>query len=119
MKINTNERGKWGEQQALSYLCKKGYTPVTRNFKSRFGEIDLIVKNSEFIVFTEVKVRKNTNFAHAREFVSSGKQNKIRTTANLYMSKRVTSLQPRFDVIEIYAKDEESKPQINHIENAF
>ena len=117
--MNTRERGSWGEQQALSFLYKKGYTLIKKNYRSRFGEIDLIVKNDEFIVFVEVKVRKNTDFAHAREFVGNKKQNKIQTTANLYLSKREPNLQPRFDVIEIYTNSEILKPQINHIENAF
>ena len=127
--MNTTQRGKWGEEQALTFLVKKGFIPVKRNFRSRFGEIDLIMKNDEFIIFVEVKVRKNANFAHAREFVSYRKQEKIRTTANFWLSgKEYTSrfktdinneLQPRFDVIEIYAQDEYSVPQINHIENAF
>ena len=117
--MNTIKRGKWGEDLALSFLKQKGYTSVKRNFRSRFGEIDLIMKNNEFIVFIEVKVRKNADFAHAREFVSYKKQEKIRTTANLWLNYRNTNLQPRFDVIEIYAQNEVTKPQINHIENAF
>ena len=117
--MNTKERGKWGEDLALEFLKKKGYRQVARNFRSRFGEIDLIVKNSEYIVFTEVKVRKNAGFAHACEFVSHTKQGKIRTTANLWLSSRKTKLQPRFDVIEIYAQNENSVPELNHIENAF
>ena len=117
--MNTVKRGKWGEELALNYLKKKGYIPVKRNFRSRFGEIDLIVKDSEFIVFIEVKLRKNADFAHAREYVSYKKQNKIRTTANLWLSSRISELQPRFDVIEIYSGFGATEPQINHIENAF
>ena len=117
--MNTTQRGKWGEGLAHNFLKNKGYEYVTKNFRSRFGEIDLIVKNSEFIVFVEVKVRKNADFAHAREFVSHSKQKKIRTTANLWLSSRKTKLQPRFDVIEIYTSNENSVPELNHIENAF
>ena len=117
--MNTVERGRWGERQALAFLEKKGYALVTQNFRSRFGEIDLIVKDSEFVVFVEVKLRKNANFAHAREFVSYHKQKKLRATASLWLSMRKTKLQPRFDVIEVYAQGLDSMPQINHIENAF
>ena len=117
--MNTKERGKWGEDLALEFVKEKGYKYVARNFRSRFGEIDLIIKNSEFIVFVEVKLRKNADFAEAREFVSYSKQNKIRSTANLWLSSRKLELQPRFDVIEIYVSNAESKPEINHIENAF
>ena len=119
--INTRQRGKWGEGVALEYLKKKGFSVVTTGFRSRFGEIDLIVKNKEFLVFAEVKTRKDASFAYAREYVGKDKQRKIISTANYWLMKRPTKLQPRFDVIEIYAKDgEQTKvPEIIHIENAF
>jgi len=113
--MDTIKRGKWGEDAALDYLSKNNYTTVQKGFRSRFGEIDIIVKNKEFLVFVEVKTRKNANFAHAREFVGKTKQRKIISTANYYLAKRPTKLQPRFDVIEVYTEPLE----INHIENAF
>ena len=119
MGSNTVERGKLGEALALEYLNKKDYATVSTGWRSRFGEIDLIVKNREFLVFVEVKLRKNANFAHAREYVGKIKQNKIRATASLWLSSHKTRLQPRFDVIEIYLKDGAETPEINHIENAF
>jgi len=127
MKANINanmiakQRGKWGEEIALEYLNKKGYTTVTTGFRSRFGEIDLIVENKEFLVFAEVKTRKNADFAYAREYVSKEKQRKIISTAKYWLAKRPTKLQPRFDVIEIYAKHGEQTvaPEIVHIEDAF
>ena len=119
--MNTRQHGKWGEGVALELLNKKGYTTVTTGFHSRFGEIDLIVKNKEFLVFVEVKTRRNANFAYAREYVSKVKQRKIISTANYWLAKRPTKLQPRFDVIEIYTEQGENtqEPEINHIENAF
>jgi len=119
--INARQRGKWGEDVALEYLINKEYSVVTTGFRSRFGEIDLIVKNKEYLVFVEVKTRKNTNFAYAREYVNKDKQRKIVMTANYWLMKRPTKLQPRFDVIEVYAKDGEftESPEIFHIENAF
>ena len=116
---NTVQRGKWGEQVALDYLQGKGFQKVFENFHSRFGEIDLIVKNHEYLVFVEVKLRKNPNFAHAREAVDYHKQKKLRSAANLWLSARETELQPRFDVIEIYSEDRATEPKIVHIENAF
>ena len=115
------KRGKWGEAIALDYLSNKQYIPVAIGFRSRFGEIDIIAKSKEYIVFAEVKTRKNSNFAHAREYVNREKQRKIIATANYWLLRRPTKLQPRFDVIEIYAKDGEQTvtPEINHIENAF
>ena len=117
--MNTSERGKWGEALALEYLEKNNYTLVDSGWRSRFGEIDLIVKNREYLAFVEVKLRKNAKFAHAREYVGKTKQDKIRATANLWLASHRTKLQPRFDVIEIYAADETAEPGIIHIENAF
>ena len=108
-----------GEALALEFLNKKNYSTVAIGWRSRFGEIDLIVKNSEYLVFVEVKLRKNADFAYAREYVGKAKQGKIRATANLWLASHSTNLQPRFDVIEVYAPDETARPEIIHIENAF
>ncbi|MDR0491686.1 MAG: YraN family protein [Oscillospiraceae bacterium] len=114
-------RGKWGEALALEYLKKKKYIAVGTGYRTRFGEIDIIVKDSAYIVFVEVKLRKNANFAHAREYVGRAKQKKISATASLWLACHQTRLQPRFDVIEIYAPEgtETRSPEIIHIENAF
>ena len=119
--MDPRKRGKWGEGIALEYLLENGYTMVATGFRSRFGEIDIIAKNTEYLTFVEVKTRKNSNYAHAKEYVSKDKQRKMISTANYWLMKRPTKLQPRFDVIEVYAKDGEKTvaPEIIHIENAF
>ena len=113
--------GAWGEAVAADYLRKKRYQIVASGFHSRFGEIDLIVKNRKYLVFVEVKLRKSSDFAQAREFVDFRKQEKLRTTASVYLSENPTNLQPRFDVIEIYAPEGTLtvSPEINHMEDAF
>jgi len=119
--MDSRKRGEWGEHIALDYLQKRGYDLLESGFRCRFGEIDLILKDKNFLIFAEVKTRKNADFAHAREFVSRSKQKKIIATANYWLLKRPTELQPRFDVIEVYAPDGvlTKSPEINHIENAF
>ena len=116
-----NLAGAWGEALAADYLRKKKYTLIERGYACRFGEIDLIVASKSDLVFVEVKLRKSADFARASEFVDYYKQNKIRTTASLYLSQNPTTLQPRFDVIEIYAPQgvATTDPKINHIEGAF
>ena len=116
-----NLLGPWGEEKAAEFLRRKGYALVTSNYRCKFGEIDLIVKNGRYLVFVEVKLRKNAAFALAREFVDYRKQQRLRTTASMYLSRYPTSLQPRFDVIEIYAPQgtETKKLIINHLEDAF
>ena len=119
--MDPRARGKWGESIAAEFLKNKGYTILATGFRSRFGELDIIAKSKEYLVFIEVKTRKNASFAHAREYVSRSKQRKIISTANYWLIRRPTQLQPRFDVMEIYAINGEQtgKPEINHIENAF
>ena len=113
--------GAWGEALAAEYLRKKRYQILEANFRTRIGEIDLIASNRQYLVFVEVKLRKNADFAMAREFVDYRKQGKIRSTAQLYLAYHPTRLQPRFDVIEIYAPEgmETQSPVINHLEDAF
>ena len=113
--------GAWGEALAAAYLQKKRYKLLATGYRCRFGEIDLIVSNRTAIVFVEVKLRKSDKFASAMEFVDQRKQNRIRTTAEIYLSQFPSDLQPRFDVIEIYAPEgvDTPKPEIHHLEDAF
>lgn len=117
----TNLNGAWGEALAAEYLRQKRYTLVAANYRTKFGEIDLIVKDRKFIVFVEVKLRKNADFAQAREFVDRRKCDRIRISAAIYLETRPTALQPRFDVIEIYAPQgrDTPDPKIIHLEGAF
>ena len=116
-----NLSGAWGEALAAQYLRKKRYKIVATNYRSRFGEIDLIVCNRNYLAFVEVKLRKSDHFAEAREFVDQRKQERIRTTASIFLSEFPTELQPRFDVIEIYAPEGVNtiNPHIRHMEGAF
>ena len=119
--MNTKLQGSWGEALALDYLKRKKYIPVAMGYRTRWGEIDLIVKDARYLVFAEVKVRKNDRFASAREFVDRNKQEKLRKTAEIWLTQHETALQPRFDVIEIYAPlgTDTVHPKIIHLEDAF
>ena len=113
--------GAWGEATAAQYLRNKRYEILAVGYRCRFGEIDLIAKNRKYLVFVEVKLRKNADFAAAREHVDHFKQDRIRVTASMYLSQNPTKLQPRFDVIEIYAPQgaATADPVITHLEDAF
>lgn len=106
---------------AADYLRKKRYTIVAAGFRTRVGEIDLIARDRKHLVFVEVKLRKSDRFAQAMEFVDVHKQNRVRSTAAIYLSQNPTELPCRFDVIEIYAPEgiATKKPVINHLEDAF
>ena len=117
----SNLLGGWGEAVAAEYLRKKRYEVLARGWRCRFGEIDLIVKNKKYLAFVEVKLRKSDRFASAMEYVDRRKQDRIRMTASIYLSHNETKLQPRFDVIEIYAPQgmDTPDPEIIHLEDAF
>jgi len=116
-----NLNGAWGEAIAAEYLRKKHFQILAAGYRCRFGEIDLIAANKQYLVFVEVKLRRSDSFAQAKEFVDFRKQNRLRTTATIYLDQNPTNLQPRFDVIEIYAPEGAAtkKPHINHLEDAF
>ena len=116
-----NLAGAWGEALAAEYLKKKRYKLVGAGYRCRFGEIDLIVQNRKSLVFVEVKLRKSDTFAKAYEYVDHRKQERLRKTAQLYLSQNPSDLPCRFDVIEIYAPEgiHTPNPEIHHMEDAF
>lgn len=118
--MDKKQLGHWGERRAAAYLRWHGYRIVAMNYAKRIGEIDIIARKRQYIVFVEVKLRKNADFAEAREFVTGAKQRRIMSTAQLWMMENGCELQPRFDVIEIYAPNgADGKTEICHLEDAF
>lgn len=119
--MKKNEIGKLGEMAAADFLRKKGYTIQCVNFRTRFGEVDIIATNEKFIVFAEVKTRRMGSMLLPREAVDFFKQNKIIKATQQYLSQNPVNLQPRFDVIEVTTKksSEFKILSINLIENAF
>ena len=115
------ERGDWGEERAALYLRLHGYRILERNFRCRQGEIDIIARRGDVVAFVEVKQRKNADYGEAREFVTFSKQRRIIRAAELWLLREHSELQPRFDVIEVYAPQGTATlwPKINHLENAF
>ena len=106
--------GKFGEEKAGEYLKNKGYKILKTNYKTHVGEIDLIVKDGEVIVFVEVKTRSGQEFGSPSEAVTLKKQQKYYKVAEEYLIKeKKTDSVCRFDVVEI------ENGQINHILDAF
>ena len=116
--MKAKDIGKLVEDMAVKFLLEKGYEIIERNFLKPFGEIDIIAKDKDkdFLVFIEVKARKNINFGFPREFVNGSKIKKIQDVAQIYMmEKNLFGAKIRFDVIEIIFDNY----KITHIENAF
>ncbi|MBR0162817.1 MAG: YraN family protein [Oscillospiraceae bacterium] len=114
--------GVWGEETACRELLKKGYRIAARNYRGRFGELDIVARKGSILAVVEVKLRKNADFGEAREYVTPAKQQKIRLTAAAFLASHAWAqeLQPRFDVIEIYAPAGAEGPvSVRHWENAF
>lgn len=106
--------GRIGERKATKFLKKKGFKIIEKNYTTRFGEIDLIGLYGDFLVFIEVKTRTNKRFGEASEAVDLKKQERYKKSATLFiLANRDITLQPRFDVVEVYPD------LINHIEDAF
>ena len=113
--MNTTLTGKEGEAKAADYLRRKKYEVIGANYRCRFGELDLIAKKRELVIFVEVKLRKNDRFGAAADAVTFSKQDKLRKTAASWLAAHDCDAPTRFDVIEIYT----DTGRINHIENAF
>lgn len=120
MKLYNKNIGNYGEDIAAEYLLAKKHKILSRNFKSKKGEIDIISIINKTLVFTEVKSRYNCNFGKPIEAVSFMKINKIRSVASYYIYiKKLYNINVRFDVIEVYFNYYNNKFKINHIENIF
>ena len=119
MKSTASKNGKTGEDSAERFLLNRGYETLKRNYHSRYGEIDIISKNENYLVFTEVKSRSFKSIAEPKEWVDCKKQEKIVKTAACFLEENDFNLQPRFDVIEVFIGSNGRAEKINHIENAF
>lgn len=115
-RAETLERGAEGEEMAARFLENLGYKIIARNFRVKSGEVDIIALDEDVIAFVEVKLRKDKSYGTASEAVDEYKQKKIKSAAeHFYYEGEYKDYQPRFDVIEIYTKED----IINHYVNAF
>lgn len=124
--FSKQEIGKRGERVAARYLKKKGYRVVGRNLHFGKNELDLVIKNKEFLAFVEVKTRSYERVEDAeqsRPALAVDKDKRVRTVqaAKAYLRAHPTPLCPRLDVVEVYLnRQKRNKPfKINHIEAAF
>lgn len=116
--MDAKEIGKKGEKDACRFLRRRGYKIVECNYRCRFGEIDIIAENNEYLAFVEVKTRYKSSIANPSEFVNLSKQKRLIKTAEVYLMSHDVTKQPRFDVIEITNISFLNK-KIELIENAF
>ena len=119
MPVSTKQLGNIAEEKAFQYLKLQGLQFISKNFYSRFGEIDLIMFDKNCLVFIEVRSRKNMGFGSALESITYAKQNKLRKTADFFFLKNqnYSKMPARFDVIIIPTNTSDEK--INWLKNAF
>ena len=111
--------GARGENIAVDYLKKSGYEIIERNFRAERGELDIIARDGEELVFVEVKTDRSGKFGPPESWVTLRKQKQIAKTAELFLQQLDSSVTPfcRFDVIAITLSRGAEK--INHLKNAF
>jgi putative endonuclease len=113
-----NALGTEGEDLAVRFLREKGYGIITRNYKTPVGEIDIIAKDGNTIVFIEVKTRTDVSFGYPFEAVNKKKRHKLKNLALLYLKSKGKEYPVRFDVLSIFCMDK-GKKEIEHIKDAF
>ncbi len=112
-----NELGDKGEFLAGQYLEKKGYTILSRNWRSGKLEIDIIAQMDGFVVFVEVKTRVNNYMGEPEMAVTKKKQSQIIKAADAYFKETDCQLESRFDIISVILNSKTE--EIKHIEQAF
>ena len=115
---STRAIGNSGERNAVSFLERQGFAILDRNYTFDHGEVDVVAKDGDELVFVEVKLRRTTRFGLPEEAVTPAKQELIRRTAEGYVQeKKLNNISCRFDVIAII--DENGLKKFVHYKNAF
>lgn len=116
---NTRQRGASWERVAETFLRKQGLKPLERNYACKSGEIDLIMKDRDMLVFVEVRFRRRTNHGSGMETVGKVKQRRLISAARLFLSSgpRLAEMPCRFDVVSVTG--EAGHPRFDWIRNAF
>lgn len=116
--MDNKELGKWGEEKASAFLLKQGYEIIKKNYNTKIGEIDIIARINNILVFIEVKTRRTTNYGTPEAAVDINKQKKIRKVAECFIlnySQKYETI--RFDVVSININ--KGKGKLRHYKNAF
>ncbi|WP_339063366.1 YraN family protein [Tepidibacillus marianensis] len=116
MTIQRRNLGKWGEETAKKHLLNRGYLFIDQNWRTRFGELDLIMMDKETVVFIEVRTKSNSQYGFALESINQRKRQKLFQTAQAYLqSKKCWERPIRFDLISI--DKIQGKYQLRHIKD--
>ena len=111
-----NETGAFGEEEAVAYLRKKNFKIRDTNWQFGKDEVDIVAEDGDWLVFVEVKTRKNNNYGEPQEFVTKKKQRHLIRAANAYVERKDIYMEIRFDIIAVTLQPE---MRIEHLEGAF
>jgi len=115
---STRAIGNSGERNAVSFLQRQGFAILDRNYIFDHGEVDVVARDGDVLVFVEVKLRRNSRFGSPEEAVTPAKQDLIRRTAEGYVQeKKLNNVSCRFDVVAINV--ERGVKRFVHYKNAF
>ncbi len=114
--MSSRETGQAAELRALDYLKLRGLKFIAANYHTRFGEIDLIMRDGDVLVFTEVRLRNSNGFGGARASITTAKQAKLIKTAQHYLTQFTRPPACRFDAVLLGAANIDT---IEWIQNAF
>ncbi|WP_039764488.1 MULTISPECIES: YraN family protein [unclassified Caldicellulosiruptor] len=118
--MNKRELGNSGEEKAVEFLKKMGYEILHRNFRCKLGEVDIIAKEGNTIVFVEVKTRRSLKFGYPSEAITMTKQRHLKRVAEYFVQRqKAKNCMYRFDVVEVYMNAKNEVLDINLIKNAF
>ena len=115
MKVLNRETGRIGEGIAEGFLVKKGLELVLRNFSTRFGEIDLIMRDKDVLVFVEVKTKKGLDWGRPEEMFTRGKYERVKRMASVYLKGKEVSC--RIDMVAVVLGEENQPVSVKHFEN--
>ena len=116
--MSTRSVGDWGEETALRYMRGLGFEVEARNYRTRRGEVDLVLRKGGDLVFVEVKLRRGTGYGHPLETVTERQRRRVRAAAEEWLQENDPPFETvRFDVIGILVRGEAR--EILHVENAF
>lgn len=114
---NSIEIGRLGETAAVNFITGLGYQVLQTNWKTNFGEIDIIARQGDFLVIIEVKTRKTLLFGNPEEAVNYRKQRQLVQLAEVYIKRNNIHWETRFDIISVLLND--GNAHITHHINAF
>lgn len=115
--MTNSETGRWAEDQTATFLESKGFRILSRNFRTRFGEIDLVADDADTLVFVEVKYRRDESFSSAEEALTAAKRKKLHKAGRAAALRFGKNKNVRYDFVALIGSAD--RPEIRHYTNVM